>query len=270
MEIIPVDPVIRKVQLKCLEILIEIKRICEKNDIQFFLIGGTALGAYRHSGFIPWDDDIDIGMPREDYLKFIKICETELSEKYYLQTPNIEKIFTFPFTKIRANGTLYKEQGVANLNIHHGVFVDIFPLDDEPVSKIMWNIQKYVLKVSNLIRMAKIDKYSENIWKRIIKYPLNLLYPRNLLKLQYEFALNIGNYKNSNRMGNFLSGYSYGTEIMDKTVFGVGKEMIFEGHKFVVPELIEEFLTQMYGEDYFKIPPKEKRINHTALIIKGV
>ncbi|MER2129232.1 LicD family protein [Solibacillus sp.] len=259
----------RKVQLKCLEALIEIKKICEKHNLQYYLIGGTALGAYRHKGFIPWDDDIDIGMPRIDYEKFLQVAQQELGDNYYLQTPKTEFNFVFPFTKIRINNTLYKESSIKHLNIHHGVFVDIFPLDTVPENKLSANTQKNLIKFCNRIRAAKISHQRKIHFKNIIKSFLKL-YPSSLLRKQYNYALLMGAKSQSRKMGNLLSAYPYGTEIMDKSIFAKGKKIEFEGINFSVPNQIEKFLIKMYGEDYMQLPPLEKRITHLPSEIAGI
>lgn len=102
---------LRKVQLTQLEILKEVDRICTKHGIKYWLSGGTQLGAVRHNGFIPWDDDLDIDMMREDFNRFLKIARTELQESYYLQDWFTEKAYGLPFAKIRKNNTLFVEAG---------------------------------------------------------------------------------------------------------------------------------------------------------------
>lgn len=118
---------LRKVEV---EILKEIHKICTENDLQYYLCGGTLLGAVRHKGFIPWDDDIDIVMPRDDYNKFITLClNGKLDKQYILQNTDTEPEYHLPFTKIRKKHTFFDEEGVRKLKIHKGIFVDIFPLD---------------------------------------------------------------------------------------------------------------------------------------------
>jgi len=120
---------LKKIQNTLLEILIEVDRICRKNDIKYFLFAGTLLGAVRHKGFIPWDDDIDIAMPREDYEKFLQIVQKEPYSNYFLQNVITEIEAPFLFSKFRKDDTLLLEKAVMNKNIHHGIFIDIFPLD---------------------------------------------------------------------------------------------------------------------------------------------
>ena len=120
---------LRKLQIADLYILLEVKRICNLYNIPYFLIGGTLLGAVRHKGFIPWDDDIDIGMLREDYQKFISICSHELKPTFILQTKENDANYPNPWSKIRLLGTTRLEEGYnyesSSSNIY-GIDIDIF------------------------------------------------------------------------------------------------------------------------------------------------
>lgn len=112
------DITLRKLQLLELKVLLEFKRICEKHQIQYFLMWGTLLGAVRHQGFIPWDDDIDVGMLRSEYVKFLAICNEELSQDFFLQTFESDKTYVNSFAKLRLNGTEYPEPTNKDLLYH--------------------------------------------------------------------------------------------------------------------------------------------------------
>ena len=115
-----------------LEILLEIDRVCKKYDIPYFLCGGTLLGSIRHKGFIPWDDDIDIGMLRNDYEKFEECYIKEHSKKYYLHSIKTDEDYWLSFIKIQKNNTTINEKFIEKLDTHKGIFVDIFPFDKVP------------------------------------------------------------------------------------------------------------------------------------------
>ena len=180
---------LRKIQLLELLNLEELVRICNKHNIQYFLIGGTLIGAVRHKGFIPWDDDIDVGMLRKDFDRFIEVCKTELNtEKFFLQTPQTEKgSADFEIARIRLNNTHLKEYHRRNLNLHDGFFIEILPYDDLPEDDK--KAKKYYFKFKYLKRIVGIRmgyRYQlGRVYKRIIFYivtffsrliPLNYLY----------------------------------------------------------------------------------------------
>ena len=120
---------IKDVQIVCLEILKEIDRICKQNGILYWMEGGSMLGAVRHHGFIPWDDDLDIAMFRDDYNRFLEIASKELKENYFLQTHQTDPEYPLFYAKVRKNNTFIDERSYQDLNIHKGIFVDIFPVD---------------------------------------------------------------------------------------------------------------------------------------------
>lgn len=269
-EEIKIDETTRKVQLKCLDALIEVRRICEKYNIKYYLVGGTALGAIRHKGFIPWDDDVDVGMPRKDYNKFVEICKEELAPMYTLQTSeNMNKI-VFPYTKIRVNDTLYKEEVLQHINMHHGIFIDIFPLDNIPNNNILRGIQKYGMKFTNVIRFSKILIAEKNNKNFYIKLFISKLYPDLFVRWQYHFFMNLANKKETVMIGNLVGAYSYEKEAFKKSVFGEGEKVVFEKEYFTVPKQTKEFLKGIYGPDYNQLPPVEKRLKHKPAIIEGL
>ena len=120
---------LKKLQENQLEILNEIERICKKNNINFFLVGGTLLGAVRHKGYIPWDDDLDIGMMREDFIKFRNIVANDLDNKYFFDFYDTDKDYYLPFAKVRKNNTTFNEEISKDYDNHKGIFVDIFPFE---------------------------------------------------------------------------------------------------------------------------------------------
>lgn len=116
------------------EILGEIVRVCEKHSIPYFIQGGSAIGAFYNRGIVPWDDDIDVGMLRDDYERFLRVAPAELGEKYFLEWFGSEPNTPFYFAKVKKNGTLFVEEIWREMDIHHGIFVDVFPYDRIPDS----------------------------------------------------------------------------------------------------------------------------------------
>ena len=124
------DKTLKKLHKVEIEILDEIVRICKKHNIKYSLFAGTMLGAVRHAGFIPWDDDIDVGMLRSDYEKFIKIAHEELDSKFSLDCFEYNKKYHLGFAKIKKNGTIFDEEASHHMDNHKGIFVDVFPVDN--------------------------------------------------------------------------------------------------------------------------------------------
>ena len=126
---------LRRVQLTLLEIAVEIKRVCEENDIRYFLSDGTLLGAVRHQGFIPWDDDMDMGMLRADYEKFCRIAPKALKPEYCLETWNTDSGYGLPFAKVMKRNTVYLESKKNTKMREKGFYIDVFPFDNAPAEE---------------------------------------------------------------------------------------------------------------------------------------
>jgi lipopolysaccharide cholinephosphotransferase len=140
---------IKKLHIIELAMLGEFIRICQKYSLRYYLIGGSALGAVRHSGFIPWDDDIDIGMPRVDYEKFLSVAQAELDADLFLQTHKTDPAYPFSFAKIRNSKTTFIQSDSSHLQMNHGVYIDIFPLDGYPSSKLSRRLTKIIINLCN-------------------------------------------------------------------------------------------------------------------------
>ena len=123
---------LRKVQLAQLEIAKEFKRICDENQLQYFMDSGTLLGAVRHKGFIPWDDDMDFGMMRDQYEKFLSVAPDILGEKFFIQTWSSDENYPYAFCKIGKKDTVYRESVSQKSKMHHELYIDIFPYDVYP------------------------------------------------------------------------------------------------------------------------------------------
>lgn len=252
-----------------LEILDEIVRICEKYDITYFLGYGTLLGAVRHKGFIPWDDDVDILMPRNDYNKFKKICKNELNSKYFLQTHETEPSYWQGISrfKVRKNDTLFEEPLIANLDVHKGIFVDIFTLDHTPNQKsllqdihaILYQISKFMMNYKKTNISRKMDEKYELI--KLSRFISFFFKSEQLLKLQEKI---VSNYKDrdSQYYIHFGGRYSHRKKTIPKDVFHPPTKVEFEGNLYNAPNDYDKYLTRIYGENYMELPPEEKRRSH--------
>ncbi len=252
---------LRKVQLIQLEIANEIKRVCEKNNIKFFLDSGTLIGAIRHKGFIPWDDDLDIGMMREDYDKFCEIAAQELDSQFVLQTWDTEKDYPLPYGKIRKKGTVYLEKRSRPLN-ENGFFVDILPYDYAPADDIeRRNMRKNQSRIFSCLLM----KSKWKLW--IIRGKINLK-----VRLFYLFFQTVSIFKNRDELVNEYNSVTKNIEKSDFVYEQTGKKYYpaklfsriiyvpFENTQMPIIEGYHEWLTTAYG-DYMTPPPENEREN---------
>ena len=243
----------RKVQLRLVDILIEIDKICRKHNIQYWITFGTLLGAVRHGGFIPWDDDIDIAMPSDDLKKFIEIAPKELPSNLFLQTKNTDPSIQVDIVKVRLNNSLFIIRHEDFLRDYHkGLFVDIFEVIPYPTvnSSLQKFIFKWYTKVSGFFsykQRVTIKNHLATIIFPFIKYAINFAW----------FLLNLGP---KNKLGYQKHLNNNGTSYSKDMVFPL-KDIQFEGHTFLCPADPDRCLKSSYGE-YMKIPPKEKRNSH--------
>ena len=262
---------LKKVQKLQLMILKEIKRICEKYSIQYFLDAGTLLGAIRHEGFIPWDDDLDIGMERGEYEKFLLIADKELGESYFLQTQKSDRHYALPFAKVRLLGTKYVENKSRVSLAHNELFVDIFPYDKMPANIKQQKKVGHQLKLFfhlSLIKSGYCVWNGEGLLKKIKFFPIRVvaLFCRKE-KLQLKFETKIKQYNQDEKSQNvwIQDGISYAYWHFPIEYVHNLTMHTFEGEMFPIPAEYEKWLTQIYG-DYRKLPPENKRGDYHQII----
>ncbi len=253
-----IDPkILRQAQLIMLEMLIEFDSICKKYDLCYWLDSGTLLGAVRHEGFIPWDDDMDVSMPVEDYLKFQEIAKEALSLDMFFQTRKTDKDFLFDYIKLRSNKASIVEfhEKDKEINYHQGVFVDIFPM--RTLDNTVFN-QKYYSDIFKCIRETSAVSLHTPEGKNL---------PDSRKKLVDSLAQLHEGWKNENNK------VIYGGEMPDiaawfdqNKIFPL-KKMTFEGIDFSVPHDPEHYLKNIYSFDYMQVPPEEKRTIHAHEVI---
>jgi len=260
-------------KLKAIEInmLIEVKRICQRHGLRYFVIGGTCLGAVRHKNFIPWDDDIDIGMPRKDYNKFLKIAQAELPSHLFLQNYKTEKDFILNYSKIRNNKTTFVEKIVAHMDINHGAYIDIFPLDGVPKNRLIRKINNLRIKILYLrLLLHYINDIGDvKFHRRAIIYIIKTFYKEyNPYKLheKIDSIVKKYNYDQCDLVKNYF-GIWKEKEIIPREYFGIGCDLPFNSISVTAPIHYDKYLTNLYG-DYMIPPPKEKQVSHhdTAVI----
>lgn len=262
---------LRKVQLAQLEIAEEIKRVCDENNIRYFLDSGTLLGAVRHQGFIPWDDDMDVGMIREEYDKFIAIAPEKLGPDFMLQTWETDPGYGLPFAKVQRKGTIYLEENVESANCAHGLYVDIFPYDvypeggDAKQGKTL-DFLKVLIRAKCGYRMRNV--HSNRNYKKIVAYQTmriasHAVSKEKLIKTYDEYAR-----KHNGESGTYFfpQGIShYGKWLIPMDAVIETTELPFEGVQFSVPKGYHEYLSHAYG-DYMQLPPEDQRENRHGII----
>lgn len=249
------------------EILDEVVRICENNKLNYFLIGGTLLGAVRHKGFIPWDDDLDIGMPRKDYNKFLKIASKELKNKFLLDCHLTNKNYYLPFAKVRNKNTIFESHNMEKYIGEKGIWIDVFPLDNASKQQSMkQNIQAKLCKIINPI-ILKRGGFVDNIGKNIVLYYLTMgINNTKLLELQQNI-MQINKKENSEFFINLGSNYNFVKQTIPKEKYYPITKLKFEKKLYNVPRDYDYVLKRIFN-NYMQLPPKEKRINHNPLRLK--
>ena len=263
----------KKLQEVQLEILEEVVRICEKHNIQYFLMAGTLLGAVRHKGFIPWDDDLDIGMTRLDYNKFNKVASKELNSRYYLHNHKTDPEYWCPFTKVRKNNTEMNEKILVDVNTHKGIYIDIFPFDNaDSRNGFFVKIQGKMSLVITYIIWCKLKGEKVSLFSRKFIKALLMLIPNNILIKIQNWVVSLNKNDNSKYLISFSGVYGYEKESFTRNKLFPLKKVEFEKKLYYGFHDNSYYLTRMY-DDYMRLPPVEERTNHMALNIsfsKGV
>ncbi len=256
--------VLRKVQLTELEIAKEIKRVCEENGIRYFLYRGTLLGAVRHQGFIPWDDDMDFGMLRPDYEKFCRIAPEKLGKDFCFQNWHTDKNYALPFGKVRKRGTVFVEAKCARLP-ENGIYIDIYPLDYAPEGEK----ERKVLagKLLQLFRI-KLMKSRYTPWMEEDR----ILWKKRIGYMAYQFlALFVSQEKLIQVYENLISQVPEGDTVYEQSALPIAyyfdkkwctelEGYPFEDAFFPGAKDFDACLSSLYG-DYMELPPEDRREN---------
>lgn len=258
----------KKLQDTQLEIMDEIHKICIENDIKYYLIGGSAIGAIRHKGPIPWDVDIDVGMPRADYIRFREIClNLPESSKYEYHDWTNSKDFIPPHCLFCKKGTTVKTiySKYNTKQREYGAFVDIIPIDNAPSDRNELHKFEKKLRLIQQLKNRKLcyfyNDYSnhkaEHIIKTVISKMMFFVSTRYLNRLEEKVMMSYFSV-DTGYTGSLAGRYSFEKECKPTWMFGNPQLVPFSGREYYVPEHIHEFLTVQYG-DYMKLPPVEER-----------
>lgn len=254
---------IKKIELN---VLIEVAKLCEEQGLRYWLAGGTLIGAIRHHGFIPWDDDIDIAMPRSDYMKLIAYCK-ENETPFDLFAHEINDGHFRLFAKACSKDTIVEENDGRYSLCPTGIWVDIFPLDG------LGNSYTGALRIA---KKHKHDQYllTASLWKKyfrgersIFREPYRFVFylmgkfvnKRKLIqKMENRYIFN--DFDTSKYCAPVCGSYAE-KEIVEQELFKNSIDVEFEGHMFKAPAGYDRYLTLLYG-DYMQLPPEEKRVGH--------
>ena len=255
-------------QERLLVLLKEFIRVCEKHHLRYFVDGGTLLGAMRHKGFIPWDDDIDVSMPREDYDKYVKLQYEYEGTPYFIQTWRTDPHYTYCFAKLRDSSTTFIENFYVNHRINHGVWIDIFPLDGmsnklkprekcAPRIRFVWYMT-FLAYLPQLTRKFHKETFFKDLGLNIVGWLFwpfdafhwrNRVIERHLKHYKLETCAMAGNYYD----------FKPKRQAMDVKYFKEFIEVPFEDIMVTAPKEYDEYLTLSYG-DWRTPPPKDKQI----------
>lgn len=239
----------RKIEIRLLDAL---KEICDKHGLVFWIDFGTLLGAVRQKGFIPWDEDIDVSMPIEDYKKFLKIAEKELPQDIFLQTPKTDKAYKQNFSKLCDCGSTFLHENETGKELYHqGIYIDIFPSVNYP--KMPNFLRKGLLYATGRSR-AKAVIYRENIF---FNYPVYIL---------CKFIWLLFSPFKSDKVAQTVEDNWYYYAIPKSYIYPL-TDILFEGKLYPAPKKVHEYLSLMYGKDYITPPPPEKRITRAKAIL---
>lgn len=263
---------LQKIEFEMLRLFVE---VCDELDLTYYLVCGSALGAAKYQGFIPWDDDIDVALPRKDYEIFLEKAQGMLPDWCFVQNYRTDPEFHLIGTKLRDSRTTFVEWGCQKMNINHGVFIDVFPLDaylegDKQQRKFRrmqrwFESQRRVRLHYRRFLSREVFKFRNNwcyLWYRLFGVYGNT--PRYMRR--YEQMIASGNYETSPIICNHANSISP-LEYAPRAQYGVGAWAEFEGLKVRIPEKFDEYLTQKYGTWREELPIEQQKGHHYTELI---
>ena len=249
--------------MKELSILCAIREICEKHNIDYWLDGGTCLGAVRHGGFIPWDDDIDIAMRKDDLPRFVEAARQDLPEGLFLQTMDTDPSCRLPIIKVRDLNSLVVEFGDDfRKDYEKGLFVDIFPL--MPYPRVSRKFCKKIVKGYCRANAILLQQHVYS-WRSVAE-----LFWFGAKRMYYYSVWKLANWllPKDRHFSNTIETNGYGIVHRVEDIFPTGR-IVFEGEEFRAPANPDQYLKNIYG-DYMQLPPEDKRHGHAVFYISNL
>jgi len=248
---------LRKMQMKMLEMLDAFDGICRKHNINYWLACGTLLGARRHGGFIPWDDDLDVLILQSDYEKLVSVLQEDLPENLKLQTRETDKNYWYYYPKIRDANSRYYDKNTEIDNLHYqGIFIDIFPIEPVPSLQFKRIVDKFILS-DNRFRKAK-SLYEKVKYTIMISFLPIMHFLVTLSRFYYKY---IG----SKKVYAYAFGvFFYATYNMKNLL--PASEIMFEGKRYKAPGNVDEYLVENFNANFMVIPEPAKRRTHALKI----
>lgn len=271
------EDLLEKLKLAELNILKDYIKVCDKYNINYFLVYGTAIGAVRHNGFIPWDDDIDVGMLREDYDKFVEVVEQELGQDYILTTPLTMKGYASTVIKLQRKNTKFVPQMSRTMKCDLCIHIDIFIYDNfDDDEKIALKKIRQTRRISQItflcgspypiIEIGGIKQVMAKVLCFMAHYVLKILFisPQRLYK-KFEAISTSANNQQTKYMTSYEDTWPLKDKLTREDLFPL-KEMKFEDIYVKLPNQYDKLLRATYG-DYMQLPPENQRVNHAAEIV---
>lgn len=254
---------IKDIQREELKILSKVDSVCRKYKINYFLIGGSLLGAVRHKGFIPWDDDVDLGMVREDYERFLEVCKKEIEFPLFLQTDSLEEGYPLSFAKVINTETIFTEK--RSKNIKTGFFIDIFPFDKMPNNILQKKIQKIKFKLLNSYLETELEWREKNLKSFIISLLVNPLRAKSVRQIKRLREDTMSQFNSCEHFSYFNIASQYGPEKEEIKNSEINRiiYMNFEGIQLPILADYDAILRRQYG-NYMEIP-KDRSQKHIKL-----
>lgn len=257
------DEELKLLHNKILEIANYFEEFCKENNITYYLMGGTALGAMRHQGFIPWDDDYDVFMDYKNYTNFLSIVNEKINkEDFYFQREDTQE-WPMYFSKVRMNGTTFIEKDIKDRKMHHGIYIDIMCLNNTSRNRFLRYLQYFFARVLNTRVLAEKGYITDSKLKKTAMYFSKIIIKKPIEKLLLKYIRRL-NDKDSEYIGHFFGRAPFAKTSFKTDYLGKPRYVKFESLMLPVCQNVEEYLKVRYGEDYMQLPSEEVKLQYPS------